>query len=121
MNPAELIEALQSTLEDFRVSRSERRALKLLIDQTADTPNELAVLRSNAFELARKEIEKGDLTAGSAKDILDWLEEVNKLLVDVPKSNSVQSEAVFSSQEDCAKHIQGLISTSRSWSLERMN
>ena len=45
--------------------------------------------------------------------LLQWLEEIVKLLVTPTPQTKLDSEAVFSTREDCAKYLQGLISSSR--------
>lgn len=108
MNSPNLSDSLRQTLEDYRLTRSERQALKSLINDSASNENELAMLRREAFEIARQEME-----SSKAREVLGWLEEVTKLLLKPLPAEATRSHAVFSTQEDCAQYLRGLISTCR--------
>lgn len=108
MNRDELVAALKATLEDYRLSRSEKNALKKLVAEQAAEERERSILRSEVFEIARTE-----LISPQSKEVLEWLEDVVKLLVQPAQRASIESEAVFSTQDDCAKHLQGLIGSCR--------
>ena len=108
MDRRELVNALKSTLDDLRLSRTEKNVLRELVSEKATTSEALAVLRSEAFEIARQE-----LISPQAGEVLQWLEEIVKLLVTPTPQTKLDSEAVFSTREDCAKYLQGLISSSR--------
>lgn len=104
----ELVDALKSTLEDYRLSRGEKNALKALFKKSVHSDNDLAFLRSQVFEIARNE-----LISPQSKEILEWLEDVVKLMVSPPETSKLSSHAVFSTQEDCAQYLQGIISSCR--------
>ena len=104
----ELVDALKSTLEDYRLSRGEKNALKALFKKNVHSDNDLAFLRSQVFEIARNE-----LISPQSKEILEWLEDVVKLMVSPPETSKLSSHAVFSTQEDCAQYLQGIISSCR--------
>ena len=70
MDIRELDKMLRQTLEDRRMSRSERRALREVLDEAMLDDDELAVARALAFSLARD----ADLDP-RAKQVLGWLEE----------------------------------------------
>ncbi|MEE2643235.1 MAG: phospholipase D-like domain-containing protein [Planctomycetota bacterium] len=108
MDRRELVNALKSTLDDLRLSRTEKNVLRELVSEEATTSEALAVLRSEAFEIARQE-----LISPQAGEVLQWLEEIVKLLVTPTPQTKLDSEAVFSTREDCAKYLQGLISSCR--------
>jgi phosphatidylserine/phosphatidylglycerophosphate/cardiolipin synthase-like enzyme len=93
---------LEQTLEDGRLSNSERQALKERIRDAALDDRNRAVLRSRAFELARQKL------AGA--EVLTWLEDVNKLLLPFAgESGEPFVEAHFSPGEGCARRIMGLL------------
>ena len=108
MDRRELVNALKSTLDDLRLSRTEKNVLRELVSEKATTSEALAVLRSEAFEIARQE-----LISPQAGEVLQWLEEIVKLLVTPTPQTKLDSEAVFSTREDCAQYLQGLISSCR--------
>ena len=76
MLDADRIEALLSrSLDDSLLSRGERRALEGLLDDDAADDAALALWRNRAFALARRA-----MADGRGPEVLDWLEEVAKLL-----------------------------------------
>ena len=52
----EIDEILKKTLVDFRLSRSERRALRQLLDELGAERREMDVFRQRAFAVAREEL-----------------------------------------------------------------
>ncbi|MFT7639599.1 MAG: cardiolipin hydrolase, partial [Pirellulaceae bacterium] len=108
MDQIEIDKILRHTLSDFRISRSEKKILAQIIDELDADANDLAYLRHRAFELAREEIISPD-----AEAVLNWLEEVNKVL----RSSNAESDPVYESQaffspgEDCLRKIRGLFKT----------
>ena len=67
--------ALEASLEDFSISRSERKELKPLLAVVQGDRTEQAKVRQLAFDLASRAIsESGDPSA------LEWLEDVINLL-----------------------------------------
>jgi cardiolipin hydrolase len=100
---------LEQTLDDGRLSHSERQALKERIREAGLDDRHRAVLRSRAFELAR-----GKMSAGASADLVTWLEEVNKLLLPFAgESGEPFVEAHFSPGEACARRIMGLLRGAR--------
>jgi len=104
-------EILRFTLEDHRLSRSEKRALEeVLAGETLDE-RELALLRSRAFALAQQVNPEPD-----SQSIIEWLEGVVKLLDRKRKAaNEGQatgadssSRAYFAPRDDCASRIVSL-------------
>jgi cardiolipin hydrolase len=108
LDQIEIDKILRHTLSDFRISRSEKKILAQIIDELDADANDLAYLRHRAFELAREEIISPD-----AEAVLNWLEEVNKVL----RSSNDESDPVYESQaffspgEDCLRKIRGLFKT----------
>lgn len=104
----ELDRILRHTLADFRVSRGEKRVLKKIIDEMGADQQQLAHLRHRAFEIAR-----GEIFSPDAAGVLDWLEDIAKLLQYDPESNQINSEAHFSPGNNCAQKIASLFVTAR--------
>ncbi|MFT5906832.1 MAG: cardiolipin hydrolase [Cryomorphaceae bacterium] len=94
---------LEQSIEDFSISRSERKELKAALTKISGQTTEQAKARQLAFQMATKVIsEIGELAA------MEWLEGVIKLIY--AKENKVTSSAYFSPGEDCLHRIRRLIS-----------
>jgi mitochondrial cardiolipin hydrolase len=94
----ELETLLTSSLEDFALSRSEKKELKTHIAKLAGDTIEQAKTRQLAFKLAHQAIEEfGQITA------MDWLQGVIKLLY--ASENEIKANAYFSPGDDCLHHI----------------
>ena len=99
-------EALVKSLEDFAISRSERKELKSLLAAAQGDQAAQAKVRQLAFELATAAVEKsGETTA------LNWLQGVIKLLYS--NEMKVKASAYFSPGEDCLHRIRRLIGEAR--------
>lgn len=99
-------QALEVSLEDFAISRAERKELKTLIHQIQGNRTEQAKVRQLAFRLATRAIEEvGELTA------MDWLEGVIKLLY--AQETKIKASAYFSPGDDCLHRIRRLIGESQ--------
>ena len=106
----EIDEILLRTLDDQRLSRSERQVLTALLAEQRDTPDLLAYFRHRAFEMARRQL------PGSTPDkILTWLEEVNKALAQAQGPDEAPSlaEAHFSPGDRCRRRITALLDQTR--------
>lgn len=109
MTPQEFQTTLEQTLEDHHLSKGERHALHDIIEEAALDDRARAVYRHLAFELARHQFPDP-----KAKDILDWLEGINKLLL--PPTGDGQEpafDAFFSPSERCNQEIISLLKYSR--------
>jgi len=95
---------LQQTLEDDRLSKSERQALKARLHDAALDDRLRAVLRSRVFEMARKKLDDARTIP-----IVDWLEEVSKLLLPFSTDGEPVVEAHFSPGETCVRRIRGML------------
>ena len=105
MTTQEIETALAQTLEDRRVSSSEKRALIDLLSKGELNNHQRNVLRNRAFALAREAIPDVN-----ASEVVGWLEEVNKLLLPrEPEVAQTTAEACFSPGPDCAQRIIGLL------------
>ena len=90
---------LRHTLEDFRVSRGEKRILQSTLQELHADEQDLALYRHRAFEITRNE-----LISPEAKAVLDWLEDVNKVLKPPQtKSDLPESQAYFTPGDDCPR------------------
>ncbi|MCP5536742.1 MAG: DUF1669 domain-containing protein [Akkermansiaceae bacterium] len=95
-------QALQASIEDFAISRSERKELKPLLAIAQGDKTEQAKIRQLAFRMATRAMEEmGEVTA------MDWLEGVIKLLYS--NEMKVKASAYFSPGEDCLHRIRRLI------------
>ena len=93
MKPQQIRDMLAQTLEDRRLSRGERSALNQILGHLEPGEQRLANYRSMAFDLARDVID-----AANASLVLDWLEDVVKLLQQPSARDAptVSAEAFFS-------------------------
>lgn len=99
---------LEKVFADNRVSRSEKDAIEQVISAKAFNEQQLAVLRSQLFDYAKEQ-----LTSKNSQDILNCIEEVNKLLI--PKAGKeVIADAYFSPGDDCRNAIISQINQARS-------
>lgn len=106
----EMDEILRKTLEDHKLSRTEKRALDEVIDEIAPNIEERAWLSNHAFDLAREEI-----TGHENHRVLDWLEEVIKVIrhASAPDDHQGIVEAHFTPQHNAVSRIESLFRTAR--------
>ena len=104
MSTEEFDRILRHTLADFRLSRGEKRTLANIVEQLGVDEQQLGVLRHRAFEIARQE-----LLSPEAKDVVDWLEDVAKVLLPPTDSPAPAAEAYFSPGDDCPRKIANLL------------
>lgn len=106
-SPTDIEQVLEDSLQDFSISRSERKELKDLLNGIQGNTSEQAKVRQLAFRLATKVIDEiGELAA------MEWLQSVIKLLYS--KESSVKSSAYFSPSKDCLHRIQRFIREAQS-------
>ncbi len=110
MDTARIDEILAQTLDDLRLSRSERSALDEILADFDGDARDLEVIRSRAFEIARSR-------TTDSKDIaiLGWLEAVMRAIESAQASQqeSILAEAWFSPHSDCAGRLVQLINRSK--------
>jgi len=92
VNPEQVRKMLEQTLDDRRLTRSERKAMDRIFDHIDPDAHALALYRSVAFDLARQSI-----VDPTAIDTIEWLEEVVK----------------FAPGDDCPARIRGLLARAR--------
>lgn len=100
MSPTDFEQALQQTLSDRRLSRSEQQALADVLEQAAPSDTQRGALRALAFQMAREAAANDLAPAG----VFDWLEDVIRLLTP-PGRQGVRSEACFSPGPECRQRI----------------
>ena len=101
MTPDKIDEVLNTTLEDRKLSRAERRALKDVVGEMGGDARIHALFRDRAFEVARANMFGRDALA-----VVDWLEDVVKALVpDTTHAQAGRAEAWFSPDDDCPQRI----------------
>ncbi len=108
MKPQEVDGVLAATLEDHRLSRGEKHALEELLASDEIRPEDLAFCRHRAFALAREKM-PNELS----RQVLDWLEAVNKVLLPAPSIQPHRAEVYFSPGPGCLEAIRRQITSSK--------
>ena len=110
MDTQELDRALLATLEDGRLSRTERQALLALLHETPLDASKRAQLRARAFALAKER-----LADAGARTLLEWVEDFVKLLaqLDANAPATSASRGYFSPGEACLTAILGELGHAR--------
>ncbi|MBN2294314.1 MAG: hypothetical protein JXM70_17935 [Pirellulales bacterium] len=117
MDTRQLDKILRHTLDDFRLSRGERRMLSTTLEQLGAGEAQLALLRSRAFDIAREQINNGD--DGGREDreqtiaVIEWLEEVVKVMQPARPRGEIADEVYFCPGNDCSRKIIELIHLAR--------
>ena len=106
MNTEMITDYLRQTLDDGRVSRGEKKALRSVFADLG--ANDLAAVRRIAFELAREEAI--DPRTGR---LLEWLEDVIGATRGAAAALPT-CEVLFSPGEDCLSRIQSLVAAAQS-------
>lgn len=110
MTPQKFQDILQQTLDDHLLSRAERKALKLVLEEIQPAETQLDLYRHVAFDLARQTL----ATALDKDRVIDWLEDVVRLLKPaVEDGQSVKAEAHFSPGNRCRSRIRTLLQQAR--------
>jgi len=106
MDLEELDRALRATLDDGRLSRTERHALAELLHESPPSQSELGQLRARAFALVDQQ-----LRDPQARSLLAWLEGVIKVMAQHETAESTapasNARACFSPGEACLAAILG--------------
>jgi mitochondrial cardiolipin hydrolase len=109
MNPAELDHLLSQSLSDRHLQSAEKLALVAWAARYVDDASERALARSRAFALARSAVD------GEALRVIDWLEDVIKVLAR-PSAAPVPLEtagAFFSPGPTCVQEVLRQFNTAR--------
>ena len=107
MNRQRFEDELRRTLDDQRLSRAEKRALKEHVE-TADAA-EVDWMRAVAFQVARRELDDDKRT----RHVLSWLEDVVKILRPASADAPPPSGAFFSPGDEPLQKITGLLAGAR--------
>ena len=110
MKPEQIDDILARTLDDFRVSRGEKKLLGDLLKESGASGHDLGLLRHRAFEMARDQ-----LLGPDAKEVVSWLEEIVKVFQPDVAESTAESRAYFSPRDDCPRAIAGLFARARRW------
>ena len=110
MRSEEFEAILRDTLDDVRLSRSERRALSDRLGEFTLDDNVVARCHSVAFGLAQETIDPVNATA-----VLNWLSDVSSVLRNAAatKGEASEAEAYFSPGDNCWQRINGLLRSAR--------
>ena len=103
----DILEAFDSTLDDGVLTRGERKALKMLVQEAELDPVKQGALRAKVFDLAR-----AHLGEWSAPKVIDWLESANKLLLNAP-SVYPEPRAYFSPGDEILNAIRVQLKSAR--------
>jgi phosphatidylserine/phosphatidylglycerophosphate/cardiolipin synthase-like enzyme len=113
MNQAEIDRILSQTLADGRLSGGEKRALVALFEPILGDEQKLGFARHRMFEVARDAV-----IDPTARAVIDWLEEVSKVLQrpagPATATPAAVSEAHFSPGNECVAQILHLFTKARS-------
>lgn len=109
MSHEEFDRILEHTLEDYRLSRGEKRVVKSVLGALDASEQELGVLRSRAFALAEEQLLDPD-----SKALLAWLEDVVNVLQPQAAPAPLPDEVFFSPGDACPRKIVNLIEGCRS-------
>ena len=102
MNKTEIDEILAQTLADTQLSRSEKRALRKVIEDADLDTDQLGYIRHRVFEMARAESSRS-----AERKLIDWIEEAVKVFT--PKLEPTASTRVLTSPGDeCYEKIVSL-------------
>ncbi len=109
MNPNEFKNVLRQTLQDHRLARSEKSQLLTVLESLQPNDQQLANFRSIAFSMAGESID-----AANGLQIVEWLEEVTKVLQPRPSAATADvSAAYFSPQDNCPGQIRARLAQAK--------
>jgi mitochondrial cardiolipin hydrolase len=110
MKLSELIQHLVATLDDAALSRSERRALRVVLDEHPLGPRDLQVLQAALYDAAAEAMH--DPRDGQ---VLRWLEATSAALRahDAPSAPAVTSRAWFGPQDPLAALLASQLEAAR--------
>jgi phosphatidylserine/phosphatidylglycerophosphate/cardiolipin synthase-like enzyme len=112
MNPAEFAAILKQSLADHKLSGGEKTALAAWVAANVTTDQHRGVARHELFAVAKAAAETGD-----PRTVIDWLEDVLKVLLPVMPvavgGSAAKAEAFFSPGDACRLHIAHRFSSAR--------
>ncbi|MFP4353951.1 MAG: phospholipase D-like domain-containing protein [Phycisphaerae bacterium] len=110
MDAQRLDDILRRSLDDLRLSRSEKRAIQEVFGEAISAGAAPAWIRNRAFEMAGSFLDGADNQA-----VLEWLHRVVKAVETArpPDLQQVAAEVCFSRRDNCPKRIAGLFDSAR--------
>ena len=108
MLKSEIDEILRQTLSDLRLSRSEKKGLRAVLGDMELSEGDYGQLRKSAFEIAAEA-----LNDSRSRQVVEWLEELMKVLVPRGKITEKKTRAYFSPEADCRDRILSLFHAAR--------
>ena len=108
MLKSEIDELLRQTLSDLRLSRSEKKSLRSVLEGLDLSEGDYGQLRKSAFEIASEELKDSHST-----QVIEWIEDVMKVLVPRQESAEKPPKAYFSPETDCRSRILSLFHAAR--------
>ena len=104
MSQNEILEKIRSvidqSIQDDVLMRGEKREIKELMNRLSPDKALCDVLRSEIFDLANKRIDESNYSS-----IMQWIEDMNKLIIASQKLETVNERVYFSPGEDCLNAI----------------
>jgi len=110
MTDTSLRQMLAQTLDDYRLSRNERRALRDNLEDFIRDEASQRKCHQTAFELAR-----GEIDAVNSNAVLEWLEDVSRVIrqAAAPEDTQTDVDVIFSPGDHCWQRIAGLLKSAR--------
>jgi len=108
MSKSEIDAFLRQSFSDLKLSRSEKKGLRLVLDDLDLSEGDYGFLRKRAFEIARE-----SPATPESRQVLRWLEELMKVLVPRRKSSEKSPEVYFSPGTACRDKILSLLYNAR--------
>ena len=105
----EIIQLIKASLEDDVLISSEKKELKSVIHKSKIDQRDADFLRSQFFDMARAKINSTNF-----HQIIDWLENTNKLFLHQKDASAPNETVYFSPGEDCLNGILSQIKLSHS-------
>ena len=103
MDILKMREQLRETLEDSRMSRSERDDLTDLLKNYGGNPGRLKQVRAAAYDVARNE-----LANHTPEIVITWLEEVTRA-IEAAHAEPIECRCLFSPRDPCMDEICALL------------
>ena len=100
MQKEQIDDLLKSTLDDFRVSRGEKRILEGIVREHGDSEQQLGFLRHRAFAVARE-----SLVGPEGIPAMEWLEDAVKVFQSREVTDQNSTQVYFSPGDDCPQII----------------
>ncbi|MEN8152298.1 MAG: phospholipase D-like domain-containing protein [Planctomycetota bacterium] len=110
MDRIEISKILRATLDDHRMSRGEKQALRARLEELHASRKDLNVVRAILFDVARDEAK--DQTT---RDILGWAEEAVKVLDGMRRGDQGETiaDAAFTPGRECLKRVTGFLASAQ--------